>query len=67
MKPRLIDPNPAYGEKLAFRKLTVSVPQKTYERLIRESVRRKIAGEPNQLISNLIREALTKYLNEVEF
>ena len=67
MKPTSIDPNPAYGEKQTFRKMTVSVPQEIYERLVRESVRRKIAGEPNQLISNLLREALTKYLDEVEF
>ena len=66
MKPTPIVPNPPYGEKRAFRKMTVSVPQEIYERVIRESVRRKIAGEPNQLISNLLREALTKYLDEVE-
>jgi transcriptional regulator of met regulon len=67
MKPTSIDPNPAHGGKRTFRKMTVSVPQEIYERLVRESVRRKIAGEPNQLISNLLREALTKYLDEVEF
>jgi transcriptional regulator of met regulon len=66
MKPTPIDANPPYGQKLAFRKLTVSVPQEIYERVVRESVRRKIAGEPNQLISNLLREALTKYLDAVE-
>ena len=67
MKPTSIDANPPYGGKQTFRKMTVSVPQEIYERLVRESVRRKIAGEPNQLISNLLREALTKYLDEVEF
>jgi hypothetical protein len=67
MKPTSIDANPAYGEKRTFRKITVSVPQEIYERLVRESVRRKIAGEPNQLVSNLLREALTKYLDDVEF
>jgi predicted DNA-binding protein len=67
MKHTLIDPNPPYGEKGAFRKMTVTVPQEIYERLMRESVRRKIAGEPNQLLSSILREAVTKYLDEVEF
>ena len=35
-----------------------------YERLIRESARRKIAGEPNQLVSALLREAVTQYLEQ---
>lgn len=58
-----LDPNPPYGEKGAFRKITVTVPPEVYERLVRESARRKIAGEPNQLLSALLREAVTKYLN----
>jgi len=57
-----VDPNPGYGEKRTFRKVTVSLPPAVYERLIRESARRKIAGEPNQLISALLREAVTRYL-----
>ena len=56
------DPNPPYGEKGAFRKLSVTVPPDVYERLVRESARRKIAGEPNQLLSALLREAVYAYL-----
>jgi hypothetical protein len=63
MKQTLIDPNSAHGEK-AFRKMTVTVPSEIYERLVRESARRKIAGEPNQLLSALLREAVYQYLNE---
>jgi hypothetical protein len=62
MKQTLIDPNPPYGDKGAFRKITVTVPPKIYEQLVRETARRKIAGEPNQLMSALLREAVTKYL-----
>lgn len=65
MKQELIDPNPPYGEKRAFRKMTVTVPPEIYERLVRESARRKIAGEPNQLLSALLREAVTKYLDQI--
>jgi hypothetical protein len=63
MKQTLIDPNPPHGEKGAFRKLAVTVPPEIYQRLVRESARRKIAGEPNQLLSALLREAVTKYLD----
>ena len=59
------DPNPPYGEKSNFRKISVSLPPDVYERLIRESARRKIAGEPNQLISALLREAVSQYLRHL--
>ncbi len=62
----LTDSNPPYGEKGSFRKLTVTVPQEVYERLVQESARRKIAGEPNQLLSALLREAVTRYLTDLE-
>jgi len=61
-----LDPNPPYGEKGAFRKITVTVPPELYERLVQESARRKIAGEPNQLLSALLREAVTRYLTELD-
>ena len=64
-KVPLIDPNPPYGEKSAFRKLTITVPPEIYEQLVKESARRKIAGEPNQLVSALLREALTRYLEQL--
>jgi transcriptional regulator of met regulon len=60
------NPNPPYGDKAQFRKLTVTVPPDVYERLIQESARRKIAGESNQLLSALLREALSEYLDRID-
>jgi transcriptional regulator of met regulon len=60
-----IDSNGSYGEKSNFRKVTVTLPQNMYERLIQESARRKIAGAPNQMLSALFREALTRYLDRL--
>ena len=65
MKQTLIEPNPPYGEKGAFRKITVTVPPELYERLVHESARRKISGEPNQLLSALLREAVNQYLDQL--
>jgi hypothetical protein len=59
------DVNPRRGEKADFRKISVTVPQIAYEQLIRESSRRKIAGEPNQLMSALVREAVFEYLQRL--
>jgi hypothetical protein len=50
--------------KANFRKVTVTLPPDIYERLIQECARRKIAGEPNQMMSALFREALIDYLGE---
>jgi hypothetical protein len=58
--------NLPYGEKGDFRKITVTLSQAAYEQLIHESARRKIAGEPNQLLSSLLREAVTDYLKRLE-
>lgn len=63
MKETEIDGAASAGERSAFRKVTVTVPQDLYERLIHESARRRIAGEPNQMISALFREALARYLD----
>ena len=52
------------GAKSGFRKLTFSVPQEAYEKLVRESARRKIAGEPDQLLSAVLREAVIEYLEK---
>ena len=57
--------NPPDGDKTNFRKVTVTLPQDIYERLIQESARRKIAGMPNQMLSALFREALTQYLDRL--
>jgi hypothetical protein len=65
MKQSPVDPNPPYGEKGAFRRITVTLPPEIYERLVRESARRKIAGEPNQLLSAIFREAVTSYLAQL--
>ncbi len=59
------DPNPRRGEKGEFRKITTTVPQWAYRALIQESARRKIAGERNQLLSALLREAITQYLTRL--
>jgi transcriptional regulator of met regulon len=59
------DPNPPYGERGSYRKLTVTLPQDVYERLVRESARRKIAGVRNQMLSALLREALSEYLERL--
>ncbi len=59
------DPNRPYGKRGAFRKLTVTIPPAVYERLIRECARRKIAGESNQMLSELLREALREYLDRL--
>ena len=60
-----MNPNPPYGEKGDFRRVTLTLPPEIYERLVRESARRKIAGEPNQLLSAMLREAVTRYLEEL--
>ena len=60
------DPNPPYGERGGYRKLTVTLPPDIYERLIQESARRKIEGRPNQMLSALLREALSLYLDGLE-
>ena len=60
-----VDPNPPYGGKGEFRRITVTLPPEVYERLVRESARRKIAGEPNQLLSAVLREAVTRYLRRL--
>jgi hypothetical protein len=62
MKETEADPDTSSVERATFRKVTITVPQDLYERLIRESARRKIAGAPNQMLSALFREALSQYL-----
>ena len=61
MKQAPLVRNPS-EDKSAFRKVTVTIPPGMYELLVRESARRKIAGEPNQQVSALLREALAEYL-----
>jgi len=64
-EPALPDPNPRRGEKGGYRKITTTLPQWAYQLLIQESARRKIAGEPNQLLSALFREAISDYLRKL--
>jgi hypothetical protein len=59
------NPNPPYGDKSSYRKITVTLPQASYQKLIQESARRKIAGEPKQLLSALLREAVDEYLSRL--
>jgi len=49
------------GERGSFRKITITLPPQVYEQLVNESARRKIANEPNHLLSELIREALLEH------
>ncbi len=62
------EPEPANGivGKAGYRKITATVPQDAYQALIRESARRKIAGEPNQLLSALLREAISDYMLKLQ-
>lgn len=62
MRQLPVDPNPPYGGKGTFRRVTATLPPEIYERLVQESARRKIAGEPNQLLSAILREAVTRHL-----
>jgi hypothetical protein len=57
-RKRESDPNPPYGAKGDFRKITITLPPDAYHRLMAESRRRKNAGEENRLLSALLREAL---------
>jgi hypothetical protein len=59
------DVNPPYGEKGGFRRVTLTLPPELYKRLVRESARRKIAGEPNQLLSSMLREAVARYVERM--
>jgi len=61
-----VDLKPRHGEKGAFRRMTVTLPPEIYERLVQESARRKIAGEPKQLLSDILREAVTQYLGQLD-
>ncbi len=66
MRRPAADANPPYGEKGAFRRITVTLPPEIYQRLVEESARRKIAGEPNQLLSAMLRAAVSRYLKRLE-
>ena len=61
-----MDTNYLNEDKKSFRKISFTLPQGVYEKLIQESARRKIAGEPNQLLSALHREAIVCYLPQLE-
>ncbi len=65
MKEVEVHPDASSAERIPFRKVTITIPQDLYERLIQESARRRIAGEPNRLLSALFREALTRYLENL--
>ena len=62
----MLEGNTNNEDKADFRKITVTIPPSAYEQLIYESARRKIAGEPNQLLSSLLREAVMDYLKRLE-
>jgi hypothetical protein len=52
--------------KAGFRKISVTLPPEAYRKLMQESMRRKIAGEPHQLLSAMLREAVDEYLKQFE-
>lgn len=52
-------------DKSNFRKVTITLPHDVYQRLMEESVTRKIAGAPNQTMSALLREALLLYFDKI--
>jgi hypothetical protein len=52
-------------DKGGCRKVTVMLPPDHYERLIRESARRKIAGEPDYQLSSILRTAITRYFDKI--
>ena len=52
-------------DKSNFRKVTITLPHDVYQRLMEESVTRKIAGAPNQTMSALLREALSLYFDKL--
>jgi transcriptional regulator of met regulon len=52
------------ADKSNFRKVTITLPHDVYQRLMEESVTRKIAGAPNQTMSALLRETLLLYLEK---
>lgn len=54
-----------HGSKGDFRKVTVTLPPAVYESLLRESTRRKIAGEPDHLMASIIRGAVINHLKNL--
>lgn len=46
-----------------FRKLTVPLPPKLWGRVLRESVRRKVKGEPDHLPGGVVRDAVKFYFD----
>ncbi len=63
---RNVADDPPYGDKGAFRKITVTISPEAYSRLVLESTRRKIAQEPNRQLSSLLREAVADYLKRID-
>ena len=51
--------------KAGFRKISFTLPPQIYEQLMEESTRRRLAGEPNRLLSALLREAVDAYLKRL--
>jgi hypothetical protein len=52
--------------KAGFRKISFTIPPQIYEQLMEESTRRRLAGEPNRLLSALLREAVEQYLMRLD-
>jgi transcriptional regulator of met regulon len=52
----------SHGEKGSFVRVTVTLPPAVYQLVSTEAARRKIAKEPDPVVSAIIREALVAYL-----
>src|SRR6266446_4244283 len=55
--------NPPRGERSGFLKLTITLPPELYKRLADEAAYRKMAKQPNPVISAIVREAVQAYLD----
>ena len=50
--------NPEIGQRGDFRKFTLTLPKSIWEKLTRESMRRKTHNQPNHMLSEVAREWL---------
>jgi len=53
-----------HGEKGDYVKLTVTLPPEVYALVMQEVTRRKLAKEPEPVISAVLREAVVKHLGK---
>jgi hypothetical protein len=61
-----VEPLHENGITQRYRKLTFTLAPEDYGRLIAESARRRIAGDSNRVLSALLREAVSDYLERLQ-